>query len=308
VYAEAKMPLDDVIDTDGDAPLHFQASRPPTARLKSSRSRKAADAPTAWVPAALSESEGPFWFESAHNVLIDGKRVHRGISNRERQQLKELVKSDFFGEELLRGVVVKLNDESSEAPRLRAYDWAVTNYAKGHPMVMLVQGPDGRSAVVDPNLAYEGELRKHHRLLFDPFRRGTHVFFEIDGEIQRSTVGQLTFIRWCLENGVDKYVEANLPMIRNHMSSATKRGRAAESGEPSCRRRRELTKAPTRMVRGVLMTAFDITTDTEKELEASRTATRATQAAQLTRELAQCSDADGVDKARQIALLLHGAT
>jgi hypothetical protein len=101
---------------------------------------------------------------------------------------------------VLRNTVIQLNDENSDAPRLRAYDWAVTNYAKGHPTVLLVQSQDGSSAIMDPNMSYEGELRKHHRLLFDPFRRGTHIFFEIDGLIHRSTVGQLTFIKWCIEN------------------------------------------------------------------------------------------------------------
>ena len=189
---------DDVVHTEGSVPL-FQASRPASARLKSSRSRKPEVAAAAAPLTELSsDSEGPFWFESAHNVMIEGKRVHRGITTRERQQLKEIIKSGFYAEDVLRIVVIKLNDESSEAPRLRAYDWAVTNYAKGHPLVMLVQSIDGSSAVVDPNLAYEGELRKHHRLLFDPFRRGTHVFFDIDGVIHRSTVGQLTFIKWCV--------------------------------------------------------------------------------------------------------------
>lgn len=244
----------------------FQASRTPSARIKSARSRQPADA-IAPVSALdiKTESEGPFWFEASHNVLVGGKRVHRGISTRERQQLSELVKSGSLSESVLRDVVVQLNDENSEAPRLRAYDWAVTNYAKGHPKATLMQRADGSAAIIDPNMSYEGELRRHHRLLFDPFRRGTHVFYEIDGVIHRSTVGQLTFIKWCLQNSVDKYVEANLPMIRSHMASATKRARA----EPGAKqRRRELTRAPTTLVRGMLMTSYEITTDTAAEMQA----------------------------------------
>jgi hypothetical protein len=245
-------------DVARDGPL-FQSSKP-TSRGKSSRSRTA---PKHEQVALKSESEGSFWFEASHNVMVDKKRVHRGITSREQQQVRELVKSGFFTDAVLRDIVIKLNDESSEAPRLRAYDWAVTNYAKGHPIVKLVKAADGTAAVIDPNLSYEGELRKHHRLLFDPFRRGTHIFFEIDGEIHRTTAGQLTFIRWCLENGVDKYVEDNLVQIRAHMSKATKRGRVLG------KRRRELTKPPTRLVRGAMMTEFDITTDTKCEIESA---------------------------------------
>lgn len=348
------MAEDDVI-VGASSGAMFQGSRPASARLRSARSRKLDAAGGAGAgPVLSSEDEGPFWFEAAHNIVVDGKRVHRGITTRERQQLRELVKSGFFSEDVLRNIVVKLNDESSDTPRLRAYDWAVTNYAKGHPMVMLVQKADGGGAdVVDPNLAYEGELRKLHRLLFDPFRRGTHVFFEIDGVIHRSTAGQLTFIKWCLENGVDKYVEANLAMIRRHMARATKRrasamvissesyeaargaGAGASSAEASGagagtaaagaqqspvdsaagspaakRRRRELTKAPTRMVRGVLMTAFDITTDTEREMRASRAANLAARASQLAHALGEEVGEEEADvrKALELAhVLLHEA-
>lgn len=226
-------------------------------KVKSARTRKLASE-IVEVKELKSESEGPFWFEESHNIIdTDGKQSHVGISTRERQQLRELVKSNFFTEEILKNLVTKLNDETSDAPRLRAYDWAVTNYAKGNPMVILVHNKDGSAEMVDPNLAYEGELRKHHRLLFDPFRRGTHIFFDSDSIIHRTTVGQLTFIKWCIENGVDKYVENNLQLIRTHMSKATKRVRSAEEGK----KRRELTKAPTKLIRGFIAKSFNIMTD-----------------------------------------------
>ena len=249
-----------------------------------------------------SDCVGRFWFERSRSLVEDGRASHRGISSRELQQLRELEASRFFDDARLRESVVKCNDEASEAPRLRALDWAVTNFAKGHPLVMLVKDAGGREAAVDPNLSYEGELRRHHRLLFDPFRRGTHIFFELDGMIHRTTTGQLTFVKWCIHNGVDKYVEDNLPEIREHMAAATRRGdprtagggagresgAGTDSGSRGSRhesgaaqgakdaprvemrtaekRRRELTKAPTRRVRGAVSTTFQILTETPGEL------------------------------------------
>jgi len=213
-----------------------------------------------------SDSIGNFWFEESHTEYKNSKRYHYGISNREYQQLKELVKSKFFDDEKLRDIVIKLNDENSDTPRLRAYDWAVTNYSKGNPHIMLMK-KQNMSTVVDPNLSYEGELRRHHRLLFDPFRRGTHIFFELNGQIHRTTVGQLTFIKWCLENDVDKYVEENLQSIRQHMSNAT---RKSSSALISGKKRRELTPAPTKLVRGVINTKFNVSTETPKEIQALR--------------------------------------
>ena len=229
-------------------------------RPQRSRARKLADAKPEEPKEIQSDSEGPFWFESSHSLIENGKLIHKGIMNRERQQLKELVKSEFFTEAVLKNLVIKLNTENSDAPRLRAYDWAVTNYSKGNPMAMLVKNNDGSAVIVDPNLSYEGELRKHHRLLFDPFRRGTHIFYDVDSVIHRTTVGQLTFIKWCIDNGVDKYVENNLQMIRSHMSKATKRSRERDQLNEGSKRR-ELTKAPTKLIRGVMMSSFDIITD-----------------------------------------------
>jgi hypothetical protein len=196
-------------------------------------------------PIIESDYEGPFWFERSSTSFVEGEKIHHGITRREHQLLKEIVKSGFFTEERLRTVVVPLNDETSATPRLRAFDWAVTNFSKGRPQLHIVG-----DTIVDPNLDYQNELRKHHRLLFDPFRRGTHIFFETTRgtekpEVHRTTVGQLCFIKWCIEHHVDRYVEAHLADIRAHMSSTTKK-----PGGP--KRRRELTSAPRKIVRGAV--------------------------------------------------------
>lgn len=226
------------------------------ARLRSMRKRKFTTdelvKSKAFVrPPIESESEGPFWFEKSSTSFVDGEKFHHGITRREHQLLREIVKSNFFSVERLRDVLVPLNDENSATPRLRAYDWAVTNFAKGRPELQVVDG-----MIVDPNLDYQNELKKHHRLLFDPFRRGTHLFFEItesDKQVtHRTTVGQLCFIKWCIEHHVDRYVEVNLADIRAHMSATTKK-------HGSVKRRRELTSAPRSLVRGAVFDTMKIT-------------------------------------------------
>lgn len=193
------------------------------------------------------ESEGPFWFEKSSTSFVDGEKVHHGITRRERQLLREIVKTHFFTPARLASVVVPLNDETSSAPRLRAYDWAVTNFAKGRPLLQVVDG-----FIVDPNLDYQNELKKHHRLLFDPFRRGTHLFFDGPGSTtHRTTVGQLCFIKWCIDHRVDKYVEDNLAEIREHMSRSTRK-------HGTTKRRRELTSAPRKMLRGAVLDSMTI--------------------------------------------------
>lgn len=197
-------------------------------------------------PVIESDYEGPFWFEKSVVSHAFEEKIHHGITRREHQLLREIVKSNFFTDERLSAVVVPLNDETSSTPRLRAYDWAVTNFSKGRPSLEIIDG-----TIVDPNLDYQNQLKKHHRMLFDPFRRGTHIFFQSGEVTHRTTVGQLCFIKWCIEHHVDRYVESNLDLIRTHMSVTTK-------NRDHTTRRRELTHAPKKMLRGAISNSLII--------------------------------------------------
>jgi hypothetical protein len=220
-----------------DVSIELKSTQPPSSRLRSIRKRKFAkhEEPVLMVP-QTSDSEGPFWFST------DGPS---SITRREHQLLKEIV--HLFTPDILKTVVIPLNDEKSKSPRLRAFDWAVTNFAKGNPLTFVVNG-----TILDPNVDYQSALKKHHRLLFDPFRRGTHIFFEDQqGITHMTTVGQLSFIKWCIDHKIDKYVEDNLLEIRKHMSEAAK----SRIGK---RRRKELTKSPRNLVRGIICEDLEV--------------------------------------------------
>jgi hypothetical protein len=250
----------ETLELTGTKVLRARSMRKRKFTTEELETRAATEAEGAFVrPPIESDYEGPFWFEKSSTSFVAGEKVHHGITRREHQLLRELVKSGFFTKDRLRDVVVPLNDETSRTPRLRAYDWAVTNFSKGRPQLYIVNG-----SIVDPNLDYQNELKKHHRLLFDPFRRGTHLFFETDAGaaggaaagggggpvvpkpvVHRTTVGQLCFIKWCIEHQVDRYVEAHLDEIRAHMSATTKKN-------GPMKRRKELTSAPRKMLRGAV--------------------------------------------------------
>lgn len=217
--------------------MQLSSTQPPSTRTRAVRKRKFAihEHPKPIVSTS-SDSQGQFWYAT------DGAGA---ITRREMQLLKEI--STEFGLDVLRTVVVPLNDEKSQSPRLRAFDWAVTNYAKGKPLSFVAN-----NTISDPNMDYQSALKKHHRLLFDPFRRGTHIFFEIDGQTHRTTVGQLCFIKWCLEHNIDKYVEENLVDIRSDMASASK-------SRCNKKRRKELTKSPRTLVRGIICEDIEVT-------------------------------------------------
>ena len=165
------------------------------------------------------ETIGIFFFEKQTFVMQNNKRVLMGMTYREKNQLQELVKSEFFNKDENVKSVVDLNNEKSKTPRLRAFDWAVTNFSKTKRSCVF---EEGNTEVFDPYSLYVGELKKFHRLLFDPFRRGTHVYFEYKNSVQITTVGQLTFIKWCIENKIDKYVETHYTEIKKNMTYMSK--------------------------------------------------------------------------------------
>jgi len=173
-------------------------------------------------------AEGCFWYVKPE-IRIDAKtnrRTFYGMNQKEIQRLRELVKSNFFLPDML-STIANMNEESGskKQTRLRSFDWAVTNFTKGNPISYL----SSTLQIVDPHVSYSSELHSGHRLLFDPFRRGTHVYFEADGKNRHSTVGQLCFLKWCFDNGIDKYVDENADEIKKDMAIISKKRRKNKS-------------------------------------------------------------------------------
>jgi hypothetical protein len=261
-----------VVDSGGDGSvLPLTTRTASTARHRSSRKRVMDDLDRKMLEVDglpqdhPSASMGPFWFEAPRTAIIHCHAVHKGITRKELLQLEALLKRGSITDVFLRDILIPLNNESSEVPRLRAYNWAVTNYAKGHPLTIVRTNADGSQTFVDPSLSYNQHLKRLHRPLFDPYRRGTLLFFEMEtsatpatSALHYTTVGQLSFVCWCIETGVDKYVAEHEDEIRAHMNAALKGRRRSpsttqslgESAEaPKKRRIRELTSAPSKYMR-----------------------------------------------------------
>ena len=196
-----------------------------------------------------SDSLGPFWFQTSTVVRVGDKTVHVGLQQRERVELQELLRTGWIKESFLKDVLVPLNDESSAVPRLRMYNWAITNYAKGRAILTeVVDEATGETRMIDPCASYNSTLKRLHRTLFDPYRRGTLLFYKITNqgkeETHHTTVGQLLFVRWCIQNGIDKYVAIHETEIREHLNE-TARLRATKGKG----RVRELTESKAKYAR-----------------------------------------------------------
>ena len=114
---------------------------------------------------------------------------------------------------------------------LRIIDWFVTNYSKKNFVVIRKKAKSTsktlkKDNMVDLNvfLDYKALLKGYSKKLFDPFCRRERVSFKYnEKDSLTTTVGQLHFFKWAIENGIIKYIEENLKDIEADMNSNIKK-------------------------------------------------------------------------------------
>lgn len=112
-----------------------------------------------------------------------------------------------------------INGESSIS--LRIIDWFSTNYAKKNYTVYSIpengSKPERRFKVY---LDYKLNLKAYSKKRFDPFCRWDRIAFPyLNNSYIQTTVGQLNFFKWAIDNQVIHYIEANYRDIEHDMNS-----------------------------------------------------------------------------------------
>jgi len=130
-----------------------------------------------------------------------------------------------------------INGESNIS--LRLVDWFATNYSKKYYTVYSL--PDKRRFKV--YVDYKLKLRAYSKKRFDPFCRWDriNVPYKENKSIQ-TTIGQLNFFKWALENQLITYIEHNYIAIEkdmNNRNSTAKRKPAISSPSQKTRKKRE---------------------------------------------------------------------
>ena len=158
------------------------------------------------------------------------------IQNRDHWVLHRL-EGFYSNQENLKKVQEILSGDSRIS--LRLLDWLVTNYAKKHNVSYVV---GGRHVIV--YLAYKSHLKAYSKKMFDPFCRWKRIqFMGLD-----TTVGQLNFFEWAIQDDVLKYLEENYDAVHADMEecSTTIQAKTEEGGR---RKRHELSRSATKAVR-----------------------------------------------------------
>jgi len=86
---------------------------------------------------------------------------------------------------------------------LRLIDWICTTYSKQHRM--LFAKSDG--SIVDIHNSYKAHLRSYGKSRFDIFRRCKKTTIKCGEHEVETTLAQLNFIRWLINNQVVQYLE-----------------------------------------------------------------------------------------------------
>ena len=105
----------------------------------------------------------------------------------------------------------------SNAPNnvsLRLVDWLVTNYSKIHCVVYDV---NGKTFCLHQN--YKNMLKAYSKRMFDPFRRHGRLYIDTSDGVFETTVAQLTFFRWAIDNKVVKYAQDHKSKIKTDMEA-----------------------------------------------------------------------------------------
>lgn len=129
---------------------------------------------------------------------------------------------------------------------LRIVDWFVTNYSKKNYTVYDL--PVDKGSVMQNTRFkvyndYKLKLKAYSKKRFDPFCRWDRITIPFGEKHMETTIGQLNFFKWAIENRVIDYIENNYTTIENDMnnrnSSSKKRNPADNTDNAKTRKRRE---------------------------------------------------------------------
>ena len=133
------------------------------------------------------------------------------ISGRDKLLL-DSISPFYYNTKMMHNLIPIFNGTSCIS--LRILDWFVTNYTKENNIII-------KKDCLYNNiyLNYKAQLKAYSKKQFDPFcRRERIVFFYDKTNFITSTVGQLNFFKWALENNIIEYIEKNFKIIESNMN------------------------------------------------------------------------------------------
>ena len=116
---------------------------------------------------------------------------------------------------------------------LRSIDWFITNYSKKYNIYYNIYKDNHNNLTFNKQnefikninvfQSYKSQLRAYSKKKFDPFCRRDRLVFELNGNKVETTVGQLNFFRWAINNMIIDYIINNKDKIEEDMNVCLKK-------------------------------------------------------------------------------------
>ena len=128
---------------------------------------------------------------------------------------------DFYSDKnKLNEMMNIINGESKIS--LRIVDWFVTNYAKKYYTIYelpIKRNGDFVSSRFKVYNDYKLKLKAYSKKRFDPFCRWERITIPYnDDNCMETTIGQLNFFKWAIENKIINYIQENYTDIEKDMN------------------------------------------------------------------------------------------
>jgi hypothetical protein len=140
---------------------------------------------------------------------------------------------------------------------LRLIDWFTTNYSKKNNVIYLlyrdkynnktIKKTDDIISQFNVYNSYKSQLKAYSKKQFDPFCRRERINFKCNDESFNTTLGQLNFFKWIINNNIVEYLENNIDVIEEDMNCSLKSVKQSYKKIDNSRKpRQELSKSALR--------------------------------------------------------------
>ena len=118
---------------------------------------------------------------------------------------------------------------------LRIIDWFATNYAKKYFTVYVINNEYSKgSRRFKVYVDYKLKLKAYSKKRFDPFCRWDRITIPYkNGTYIQTTIGQLNFFKWAIENDIVQYIEQHYATIEDDMNARNSTSKRSSSSSNS---------------------------------------------------------------------------
>ena len=171
--------------------------------------------------------------------MSSSKATYQPVANTQNHLLLENLQKYYANPENLQKMTRIINGESRIS--LRVVDWFVTNFSKKNFTVYSLPSHDINGNLEDIRFKvydeYKRKLKGYSKRRFDPFCRWERISIPYDDKNNmETTIGQLNFFKWAIENRVLDYIHENFDDIErdmNQRNSTSKRRTVSTSTKGS---------------------------------------------------------------------------